>query len=149
MKASRLALLFVACVGVALLVVCIFPASRAYFQHWVDHGSGRELLASVDGDVLNNGTTVKVIKYQGPETVFLEIVDPNKTESLIARIVLPDKHDGLFNLHGRITRLANVDVDGDGQNELLAPTFDDQLVPHLNIYRYDPATTRFEAVKPP
>jgi hypothetical protein len=54
----------------------------------------------------------------------------------------------MFNLHGRVTRLAIADIDEDGANELLIPTFDDQLVPHLNIYRYIPSAQRFEQVKP-
>ncbi len=131
-------------------VLCVIPTSRHRIQRLFDQGFNREVLATADGDLLNDGHPVKVIKYKGPDSIFVEVVDADASSSkLIARIILPDKKDGLFNLHGVVTRLAIADIDGDGTNELLIPTFDDQLVPHLNIYRYNPETRRFEAVKPP
>lgn len=150
MSKTRLALWFVGLFGITLIALCVYPPTRHYAQNLVDRGYSREILATVDGDLLNNGTSVKVIKYKGPESIFLEVVenDHSPNPKLIARIVLPDKRDGMFNLHGRVTSLAIVDINEDGTNELVVSTFDDQLVPHLNIYRYIPATQRFEPVKP-
>ena len=135
-------------IGAALVAACLYGPSRHKLQALFDSGYSREILATVDGDLLNSGKPVKVIKYKGPESIFSEVIQPD-TGELVARILLPDKHDGLFNLHGRVTRLAIADIDGNGSNVLLAPSFDDQLVPHLNIYRYNPIGKRFEAVKPP
>src|ERR1700679_3776104 len=125
MSIGRLAAWSVGIIGVLLVAVCIYSPSRHKIQELMDRGYSREVLATVDGDLLNNGTPVKVIKYKGPESIFLEVVDPSSGE-LMARIVLPDKHDGLFNLHGLVTRLAIADIDSSGANVLLIPTFDDQ-----------------------
>lgn len=151
MKLSRVTVWIVAGLGIMLAIACMYPPIRHHLQNLFNHGYSREILATVDGDLLNNGTSVKVIKYKGPDSIFLEIFpnDNSSSPKLIARIVLPDKRDGMFNLHGRVTSLAIADIDGDGTNELLVSTFDDQLVPHLNIYRYSPTSQRFEAVKPP
>lgn len=151
MKVIRVAVWIVAVLGVMLAIASMYPPIRHRIQNAFNPGYSREILATVDGDLMNNGSNVKVIKYKGPDSIFLEIVENDNSPSpkLLARIVLPDKRDGMFNLHGRVTSLAIADIDNDGMNELLAATFDDQLVPHLNIYRYSPSTQRFEAVKPP
>jgi hypothetical protein len=145
---GRLVVGGVGIVGIALIAVCIYSPARRKLQEFFDSGYTREILATAEGDLLNNGKIVKVIKYKGPESIFLEVLQPDSGE-LIARVILPDKHDGLFNLHGRVTRLAIADIDNSGNNVLLVPTFDDQLVPHLNIYRYNVEGKHFEAVKPP
>lgn len=150
MRIAALSKWAIAAIGLVLVVACIYPPSRHWLQNFLAPESGREVLATAEGDLLNTGKIVKVIKYRGPEGIFVEIVDndPEHTD-LIAKIVIPDKRDGLFNLHGRVTRLAIADFDNDGANELLVPTFDDQLVPHLNIYRYNPQSRQFDSVKPP
>lgn len=113
----------------------------------------REVLATAEGDLLNDGSLVKAVKYKGRDGIFVEVLrPPPKGEgsfALIDRIELPDKHDGLFNFHGHVTRLAITDVDGNGSQELLAPTFDAQLVPHLNVFRFNPTLGRFELLQPP
>jgi hypothetical protein len=111
---------------------------------------GREILATAEGDLLNDGGMSKVIKYRNRDGIFVEILkmEGNGGTALVDRVLLPDKHDGLFNFQGRVTRLAIADVDHDGKMELLAPTFDNQLVPHLNVFRYNAAIGRFEPFQP-
>jgi len=138
-------LILAAIFSAAVLTPSIRNGVQNYFAQ-----VGREVLATADGDLLNDGSAVKVIKFRSREGIFVEVmrIDAKGETSLIDRIVLPDKHDGLFNFHGRVTRLAITDVDGDGRMELLAPTFDNQLIPHLNVFRYNPASQRFEPVQP-
>lgn len=133
----------------ALVAILLTPQLRENLLEHI-YPIGREVLATAEGDLLSEGEPAKVIKYRTREGIFVEILRPqaNGDLSLVDRIALPDKHDGLFNLHGRVTRLAVADVDGDGRMELLAPTFDNQLVPHLNVFRYSSATGRFEPVQP-
>ncbi|MBX3020399.1 MAG: hypothetical protein KF799_01880 [Bdellovibrionales bacterium] len=137
-------------VAAALVAAALTPSVREGVQSYFGQ-VGREVLATADGDLLNEGTPAKVIKYRNRDGLFVDVlrVTPDGGSSLVDRILLPDKHDGLFNFHGRVTRLAIADVDGDGKMELLAPSFDNQLVPHLNVFRYNPAIQRFEAAQPP
>lgn len=133
----------------AMVAAVLTPSLRVRVQGHLS-GSGREIMATAEGDLLNDGTNVKVIKYRSPEGLFIEVVKIMGANSMmIERIALPDKHDGLFNYQGHVTRLAIADIDQDGTQELLVPTFDQQLVPHLNVFRYNPEIQRFEPFQPP
>lgn len=134
--------------AVVLLATAAIPQLREKMQFLVAP-IGNEVLASVEGDLLNNGTAVKAVKYRSSQGIFVEVhrLDAS-SNTLIDRILLPDKHDGLFNYNNQVTRLAIADIDGDSKLELLAPSFDNQLVPHLNVFHYNPATQRFELYSP-
>ena len=134
----------------SLLAAVLTPSLRTTVQNYFAH-PGREVLATVEGDLLGDGGITKVIKYRSDEGIFVEILkmETSGSSTLIDRILLPDKHDGLFNYQGHVTRLAIADVDNDGKMELLAPSFDNQLVPHLNVFRYNPGINRFEPLPPP
>lgn len=135
--------------AMGLALTAVVPSWRERIQN---HFSkvGRDILATAEGDVLNDGSLAKVIKYHSKDGVYVEIlkVGADHREIQVDRILLPDKHDGLFNYQGHVTRLAIADIDNDGKLELLAPTFDNQLVPHLNVFRYNPAIGRFEPYTP-
>lgn len=150
MSANRWLILSVFLILTATLLAAVLtPSLRLRVQQYLVN-PGRDVLATAEGDLLNDGGAAKVVKFRTEEGIFVEIVkhDSDGTSLTVDRILLPDKHDGLFNYQGHITRLAIVDVDEDGKLELLAPTFDNQLVPHLNVFRYNPAIKRFEPVLP-
>lgn len=133
----------------AALAAVLTPSIREKVQAYLSN-SGREILATAEGDLLNDSSTTKVIKYRDNQGIWVEILkvaDDGKT-GLIDRVLLPDKHDGLFNFEGHVTRLAIADIDQDGTMELLAPTFDQQLVPHLNVFRYNKDLKKFEPYQP-
>lgn len=141
---ASLAVFLILSLGLILIVVT--PTWRDHVRAMLIPHS-REVLASAEGDLLNNGTPIKVIKFKSGEALYVEILkaDPQGGPMIVVdRILLPDRHDGLFNFHGHVTRLAIADIDNDGTLELLAPSFDNQLVPHLNAYKYNAATQRFE-----
>lgn len=136
-------------VAASAVAAVLTPSIRQNIQDYLA-GSGRDVLATAEGDVLNDSTTAKVIKFKSRDGIWVEIVklEAEGKSTLIDRILLPDKHDGLFNYQGHVTRLAIADIDQDGSLELLAPTFDQQLVPHLNVFRYNPALKKFEPYQP-
>jgi hypothetical protein len=133
----------------ALVAAVLTPSLRGKIQRQFA-GPEREILATAEGDLLNDGSSVKVIKCRNFEGLFVEILKVEGTHArMVDKILLPDKHDGLFNYEGHVTRLAIGDIDQDGTQELLIPTFDQQLVPHLNVFRYNSAIQRFEPFQPP
>ena len=151
MKAKRILLLILpALFAVALVVATAIPGAREKIQAYFSL-VGQDVLATAEGDVFNDGTNGKVVKYRNREGIYVEVlrVDNKGILTTVDRVLLPDKHDGLFNYQGRVTRLAIADIDNDGKLELLAPTFDNQLVPHLNVFRYNPAIGRLEFYQPP
>lgn len=133
----------------ALLAGVLTPSVRQAVQERLS-SVGREVLATAEGDVLNESSVAKVIKFRDKDGIWVEVMrlEEDGRTSQVDRILLPDKHDGLFNYQGHVTRLAIADIDQDGSQELLAPTFDQQLVPHLNVFRYNKDLKKFEPYQP-
>lgn len=138
--------------SMTITAVALNPDWRARLQA-VFVGDDRQLLATVNGDLLADGTNFKILKFGTKRGIIVEVLAPGDSSddgySLVDRIFIPDPHDGFFSLNTHATRLALVDVDGDGRSEILAPSFDSQLVAHLNTLRLDPDTRRLELVRPP
>ena len=124
------------CLSVAGAFVLFTPA-RAWVLSKVT--SQEEVLSVVHGDLMNDGSLVKVIKFKTAEGIVLEFytdVRSNGARNLISRVEIPRAQDGFFDHRGQAVQLAVVDLDGDGTMELLSPTFDGQLLAWLNPYRY-------------
>jgi len=146
-------------VWAALIVIVMAVSAIALHPEWRVRAQAKiwpekkELLATVTGDLLGNGQELKVLKFATRRGLIVEVhapqSDPQAPYVMLDRIFIPDRHDGYFAIHSRPTRLAIVDVDGDGKGEILAPSFDDRLVAHLNTLRLDPDTHKLELVRPP
>lgn len=122
-----------------LAAFTVYLPSRDFIREKVVSHS-RQILAKADADLTGKGDWVTVIKVQTADSLSLEIyrTDAQHTISeFLKRIILPDRRDGYFTFHGNATNLAITDVDNDHNLDLIAPTFDESLVPRLNIYRYD------------
>ena len=106
----------------------------------------RMVISTVQGDLAGNGKELTVAKVRTREAIYLEIYVPKEdgSQKLLERIELPDKKDGFFNFNGQATNLAIDDIDGDGQKEIIVPSFDQNMVGHLNIYRFEQATGAFQ-----
>jgi hypothetical protein len=143
----------------ALIVIVIAASAIALHPEWRLRAQAKlwpekkELLATVNGDLLGTGQELKVLKFATRRGLIVEVhapqSDPQAPYIMLDRIFIPDRHDGYFAINSRPTRLAIVDVDGDGRGEILAPSFDEKLVAHLNTLRLDPDTRRLELVRPP
>ena len=99
----------------------------------------RTMLSVVEGDLLNEGSLIKVVKFKSLEGIVLEFYsEPAEGgwSKQISRVILPNAVDGFLNHHGRPVQLAVSDLDGDGTMELLAPAFDSQMIAQLNPYKY-------------
>jgi hypothetical protein len=106
----------------------------------------RVLIGIVDNKLQSKSGMHQVTKLKTPEGIVIEILgraDEDGQRKLLDRIVLPDLEDGYYHLNSRATNLAIVDIDADGEPEILAPTFDREGRPRLNAIKYNFASNRF------
>jgi hypothetical protein len=138
--------------ALALLVtaIAVTPSWRQTFRDFFNPEQ-RNILAKISGDLNGQGLHVTILKIQTRDNLVLEIYNAENPEaiSLMTKIVLPEKRDAYFQLKGNATNLGLVDVDNDGVLEILAPTFDDQMIARLNIYKFNPATRGFDRMNAP
>jgi hypothetical protein len=109
------------------------------------------VLAKAEADLTGKGLRVAVVKVQTADTIALEIFENDGNEGklkFVKRIVLPEKRDAYFNFRGNATNLVVTDVDNDGELEIVAPTFDQNLVPRLNVYKFDSSVHDFLRLGP-
>ena len=131
----------------ASMAMVLHPTLRYAARNYMinDH---RTVVSTVHGDLVGNGKSFTVVKVKTHENLFLEIYEPavDGTTRLISRIPLPDKKDGYFSFNGQATNLAIASIAGETSPEIVAPSFDQNLVGHLNVFKYDPASKEFERV---
>ncbi len=102
-------------------------------------GQESKVLSVVYGDLLHNGSLIKVVKSQTREGIVLDFYSqPHKGGGryLISQVKLTNKTNGFFTHQGEAVQLAVADLDGDGRMELLAPTFNKQMMAYLNPHYF-------------
>jgi hypothetical protein len=132
------------CVGVLVLIAVLvtvlacIPSFRELVRTLFVY-SDREVLARADGDLSGKGDRVTVIKVRTYDTLALEVFffSENESSREMKRIVLPEKREGYFNFRGQATNLVLNDINGDGTLEIVAPSFDENLIPRLNVFEFD------------
>lgn len=137
-------------ISLSLAILTCLPASREFIRSAIISNS-RTVLAKVEADLTGKGLKVAVVKVQTADTIALEIFENDGNEGklkFVKRIVLPEKRDAYFNFRGNATNLVVTDVDNDGELEIVAPTFDQNLVPRLNVYKFDSSVHDFLRLGP-
>lgn len=114
--------------------------SRSLFK------SDRKILSVVSADILKTGHVFRVLKILSPTGITVEVYSPTEDggRSLWGKVDLPDRKDGYFHIFGQATNLALRDLDSDGRVEILAPTYDQDMKPHLNAIRINVETKSLE-----
>lgn len=123
---------------VATLIAAIHPEARTGIRDSV-LSDYRVLVSSARADLGGNGIEYTIAKVKSRTSLFLEVYQNEKDgkTTLVQKIEIPDARDGYFNFDGSATNLALADVDQDGSMEILAPSFDRDLVGRLNIFRFN------------
>lgn len=113
------------------------PSSRKWVRSQVV-SKEQKMLSTVYGDLMHNGSSIKVIKLKSITGIVLEFYSSaeNGIRRLVTRIEIPNARDGFFDHRGQAVQLAVADLDGDGKMELLSPTFDERMLAQLNPYHY-------------
>lgn len=129
--------------AIAAVLAVVVPDIR---QTLVEHMSEnpRIVLSTADGDVIGHGELAKVVKVQTPQGLYIEIYQTsNNSLELIDRIEIENSKDGYFMFNGEASNLILEDVDRDSVVEILAPSYDSNLMAHLNIFSYDKIKNKF------
>lgn len=131
------------------LLAVFIPAFRTKTR-MVFQSSEHKVLSTLKKDFFQDGRIITFAKVKTPDGLYVEVYETSKegVQKNIDRILLPDTNDGFFHFHGQATNLALEDIDGDHQFEVLAPTYDANQVAHLNIYKYNLSTKKFEVYLP-
>lgn len=108
----------------------------------------RSVLSTVDGNLLGDAVRFTVAKIRTRDALFIEIYEKPEegTMKLVEKVQLADTRDGYFSFNGRATNLALTDIDGDGRPEILAPSFDADLIGRLNVYKYVPGSKGLQRI---
>jgi hypothetical protein len=145
--------LVIALVVIAMIIttVAVVPSLRtqvkALFQN-----QNRHILAKVSGRLSAEGLQITVLKISTADGLSLEIYSSDQgpeSQALIAKLSLNERRDAYFSFQGNATNLALTDVDNDGTLEIIAPTYDDQMVARLNIFKYNDGIKSFERMQSP
>lgn len=146
MKSNNILISFLSILVVIITIIAVVPDFREKLRS-ILIPSSRNILATVRGDLRNDGTTISVIKVKTTDSLSLEFYEVNaESMQLVQREELPDRNEGYFTFMGESTNLAISNIDEDPMIEVLAPTFDENLVAHLTVYKYNTASKRFEKI---
>jgi hypothetical protein len=133
-----------------LIAMTFIPATHELVRNLIISQS-RQVLAKAEADLPQGGGKIAVIKVKTADTLAIEIFESDsegKNLNFVKRMVLPEIRDAYFNFHDQATNLAIGDIDNDGHLEILAPTYDENLVPRLNVYKYDANLKNLERLGP-
>ncbi|MGE3974024.1 MAG: hypothetical protein AB7F59_05810 [Bdellovibrionales bacterium] len=144
---QRLAYFVLSALSFTGIFIALHSPSRAHVQG-LFLSEKREILSTVVGDILGDGTPVQVVKIRAGDRLFLEVYVPTHsgTRILIDTITLSENRDSYFSINGQFTNLAVDDVDGDQRLEIVSPTVDHNLTAHLNVFKFNEETKLFQKV---
>ncbi len=105
----------------------------------------RQILAKATGDLTGKGEKVSVVKVKTENGILIEVykVIDEHNERLMAKLVIEERRDAFMSLRGNATNLALLDLDSDGILEILAPVYDENLIPRLHVFQYRPEENSF------
>lgn len=130
-----------------MIVAAVHPDMRAMIRASLVDDS-RHIVSTAQGHLAGDNRLFTVAKVRTADALALEIFESlgNGQQRLVEKIALPEQRDGFFDFNGQATNLAIDDINGDGRPEILAPSFDNNLVGHLNVYNFDPESNAFQKV---
>lgn len=139
-----------ALIAMSLITIAVVPSLRTSVRDFFAD-SQREILAKVSGHLSESGPQITVLKIKSKNTISIEIYtqDENGALVLMSKIPLFDARDGHVLIQGNATNLAITDMDKDGTLEIVVPTYNDQMVPRLNVFKYNPTTKSFDRATAP
>ncbi len=151
LKPRELATLFARTTMMAICALMMFAALHPETRNFVrstltPNADQRKVISTAQAHLAGDTRLFTVAKVKAGNVLALEIFENygNGQQKLVEKIQLSDSRDGYFDFNGKSSNLALSDINGDGRPEILAPTFDNNLVGRLNIYGFDTETNAFQ-----
>jgi hypothetical protein len=143
MMSKKLAI-FISVFTLLLAVLTATPQLRSKVRNFLLPTS-RQILATASGDFRGDGQEMFLIKIKESHQVHLEFyIKTNESLNFTQRLTLAGPLDGYFTFQGEATNLAVTNLDPDTPLEILAPSFDDEFIAHLQIVKFNNWTQKFE-----
>ena len=82
----------------------------------------------------------KIVKVRAAKNLFLEIYEWKGREGifdLVDRVRLTDSKDAFYKIDDKKTNLFLKDMDNDSFPEIITPSYDKNMIAHLNVFSYD------------
>ena len=133
--------LFVMAMGISLV---LFSPKLREFSQGLLFRDGREVLSSLEA--VFDGRKYKVLKLRDIEGILIEIYEIDQETSAIQfvdRSYLSDNKDAYYDMNDKKMNLFLKDINKDNIPEIITPSYDRNLVAHLNIFAFDPMTRKF------
>lgn len=102
--------------------------------------SRRQVLARIQGHIDHSAGFYTLLKVREGRELYLEIYHasaPLGPQGFIDRILIQDTFDARVEVAGRFTNLALIRGPLDFQMDILVPTLSPDLLPKLNLFRFD------------
>lgn len=107
----------------------------------------RIVLAKVEGSVTQKSSRQRILKIKDGSSIIIEVYEVGEEQpTLLTQAILPQRYDGYMNLSNSATQLSLADLDKDGLNEIIVPTYDANNQPRMNVFKYDEATKSLENI---
>jgi len=110
-------------------------------------GHDRKILSSLIMTPRENPGNVRyqVFKVKSGSTIIVETysIEQDGSYKLLSQIDTHGKYDGYFLLGGNATNLAYLEATDTSFPQIIAPSFDKNLIAYLNVIRYDPLSKSF------
>lgn len=138
-------------VMMAMTTVAVVPGLRTKAKALIQSDS-RHVLAKISGKATTDSPRFTILKISDPDGLSLEIYTLEEETGkmiLTSKLRLEEKRDAFFSFQGNATNLAFTDIDGDGVLEIVAPTYDEQMVARLNVFKYNPDSKSFDRMVSP
>lgn len=109
----------------------------------------RSVLSTTQGTFNSAQNSFSFIKIRNQSGIIVEVYkQDSQSTQFVDKIELPTHKDAFFTFNGQATNLAIDDIDGDQEPELLVPSFDGQMIAHLNVYKFNSELKKFERQNP-
>ena len=123
----------------SLLAYGLRPESRQQILAAIV-GNERHILARIQGNIDQNPLFYTLLKVREGRDLYLEIHHApaeKGPQGLIDRVPIQDDFDARIEVAGRFTNLALIRGMSESQFDILAPTINADLIPKLNLFRFD------------